>query len=118
MMCEHGVGPCSSAFLTVVLLVLSVVMATGQVRMNDNGCLQEGGICTLRTSCPKDSTVNKTALCQQENVDAVCCLSVPRDLRTCPQHGGRCGQEEECRNVQSFGQLDCNEGSRCCLLIY
>lgn len=44
-------------------------------------------------------------------------IVVPED-ESCRQHGGRCGKSEECRNVQSFGQLDCEEGSDCCLLIF
>ncbi|GIY48832.1 hypothetical protein CEXT_673421 [Caerostris extrusa] len=40
------------------------------------------------------------------------------DDAPCREHGGRCGTDTECKNVLNFGQLDCEEGTRCCLLIY
>ena len=93
-------------------------MTTGQILNNEGPCLAEGGICVMEGYCPEDKMTNKTGLCpEQEPAGAVCCNGVPENS-SCREHGGRCGQQEECRNVQSFGQLDCNEGSDCCLLIF
>uniref|UniRef100_A0A482ZHI9 U2-Austrotoxin-Ht1a_1 n=1 Tax=Hickmania troglodytes TaxID=489260 RepID=A0A482ZHI9_9ARAC len=121
MMCKHDVwrgGHCSSAF-SVVLLVLFVVMATGQILRNEHNCLAEGGICAVNSSCPEGKRINRTGLCpEQEPEGAVCCNGVPDGVDSCHAHGGRCGYDEECRNVRNFGQLDCENGSNCCLLIF
>ncbi|XP_015919796.1 U-scoloptoxin(19)-Tl1a isoform X2 [Parasteatoda tepidariorum] len=119
MMCERSVGPCSSAVFSVVLLMLWVTMVTGQILRNEVPCLSEGGVCAEGSSCPEIKRYNKTGLCpEQEPEGGVCCSEIPRGVTECREHGGRCGQAEECRNVQHFGQLDCQEGSHCCLLIY
>lgn len=90
-----------------------------EIRQNEEECLQEGGICVEKDSCQIQFSLNKTGLCpQQEDIGAVCCYEVPDNEQSCRQHGGRCGGFEECRNVQSFGQLDCEEGNQCCLLIF
>ncbi|KAG8194454.1 hypothetical protein JTE90_011062 [Oedothorax gibbosus] len=102
----------------VMLLCFCVVMATGKIITNDPNCLKIGGLCVDYDTCPPQARVNQTGLCAHESQrKGVCCHSPPTDS-TCREQGGRCGYEEECRNVINFGTLDCENGSECCLLIF
>ncbi|GFR08639.1 uncharacterized protein TNCT_733291 [Trichonephila clavata] len=120
MMFQRGVRPCSSSALrrrSVVLLLLCVVMVTGEMLKNDPNCLKLGGLCLDQESCPVNARVSDQGLCQLDDKPGVCCFTTPENA-DCQQRGGRCGTDTECSNVQNFGQLDCSEGTRCCLLIY
>ncbi|GFY78565.1 uncharacterized protein TNIN_173451 [Trichonephila inaurata madagascariensis] len=120
MMSKRGEQPCSSAGLrrrSVVLLLLCVVMVTGQVMNNDKKCLATGGMCVEENLCPAESRATEGGLCQGGETPGVCCYVTPNDAN-CQQRGGRCGNNNECANVQVFGQLDCPQGTECCLLIY
>ncbi|GFT32559.1 uncharacterized protein NPIL_530831 [Nephila pilipes] len=121
MMGKRGVRPCRSSALrrrSVVLLLLCVVMVTGEILRNDPKCLSIGGLCVDLDSCPAESRSSEPGLCAQDGPKTgVCCFRTPDDA-DCRQRGGRCGSDRECQNVQNFGQLDCEEGTRCCLLIY
>uniref|UniRef100_A0A4V2H8X0 U5-Liphistoxin-Lth1a_1 n=2 Tax=Liphistius TaxID=62150 RepID=A0A4V2H8X0_9ARAC len=116
-MCHHHVVHRAGILTTVVLLVL-VAMATGQILKNEPECLAEGGVCAPATSCPANSTL-RSGLCPQQEPDgAVCCSQIPDNVDTCHGHGGRCDTGSACDNVEKFGQLDCDEGTECCLLIF
>ncbi|GFU27189.1 RNA-directed DNA polymerase from mobile element jockey [Trichonephila clavipes] len=117
---KRGEQPCSSAGLrrrSVVLLLLCVVMVTGQVMNYDPKCLATGGMCVEEHRCPVQSRATEDGVCQGGRTPGVCCYVTPSDAN-CQQRGGRCGNYNECANVQVFGQLDCPEGTECCLLIY
>uniref|UniRef100_A0A4Q8K3V8 U1-Hexatoxin-Hf1a_1 n=1 Tax=Hadronyche formidabilis TaxID=426499 RepID=A0A4Q8K3V8_HADFO len=114
-------GPVKKTPLPTVVLLISVAMATGQIVENDPDCLKVGGICAIATSCPQESVVvaeNGTDLCGGRPAGAVCCDRLPNNVNNCREHGGRCGDGDACQNVQKFGQLDCEDGKQCCLLIY
>ncbi|GIY43258.1 uncharacterized protein CDAR_257571 [Caerostris darwini] len=119
-MVKRGVSAGSSCAFhrsSVLLLLLCVVMATGAILPNDPKCLSIGGLCVDEISCPQESRANQSALCNIGPKAGVCCFRTPDDA-PCREHGGRCGTDKECKNVLNFGQLDCEEGTRCCLLIY
>lgn len=113
-------GPAKTPLPTVVLLI-SVAMATGQILNNDPNCLSRGGICAVADSCPEGNVVISDSgeeFCGGSDANGVCCQSVPNNVQSCRLNGGRCGDGDACKNVPNFGQLDCEEGTHCCLLIY
>ncbi|XP_069354240.1 U-scoloptoxin(19)-Sm1a-like [Maniola hyperantus] len=113
-------------------IVLLVLVLCGVVCGNDEDlriidsivqeqpCVQAGGICTVAADCPKGHLAERQGLCPTQRKQGIdCCHGVSMKETRCQKHGGSCmTQETYCNPSLVFdGAIDCPKDQKCCIMV-
>ncbi|CAH2232094.1 U-scoloptoxin(19)-Sm1a [Pararge aegeria] len=111
--------------LLVIVLVGVVIGNQEDLRIIDSivqeqPCIEMGGICTVSEDCPKGHLAEKQGLCPTQRKQGIdCCHGVSMKETRCAKHGGSCMTHETYCNPRLIfdDAKDCPQGHHCCIMV-